>query len=159
MPSFARTLAVSALLAAAPLAAQLPVELHRNPAELLASPDATLTANKRVAFDFWRIVIDAHHADRAPEFLADDFIDHDTTTAGGLRNLIERAGHLPRKAQSDAPAELVSVLAERDLVVLAFRRELLDLAEEGQTYTTTSFEMFRIDGGKIAERWTFAAQD
>ena len=53
----------AALFAAALLAgsagAQLPVEAHRNQAELLPSADAHLAANKRLVFDFWREVVDA----------------------------------------------------------------------------------------------------
>lgn len=152
-------LAVTALLFCAEAAAQLPVEVHRNPAELLASADPALAANKRLVFDFWRIVMGAHHAERAAEFVADTYVDHDPTAVPGFRGLLERVGRLPRTTPQDSIDELVSIVAERDVVVLAFRRELLDLAEEGQTYTTTGFEMFRVDGGKIVERWTFATKD
>jgi predicted SnoaL-like aldol condensation-catalyzing enzyme len=55
--------------------------------------------------------------------------------------------------------ELVAIIAEADRVVVATRRELPDLAEEGQTYTTTWFDLFRIRDGKIAEHWNYGPQD
>jgi predicted SnoaL-like aldol condensation-catalyzing enzyme len=43
--------------------------------------------------------------------------------------------------------------AEGDLVVLSFVRELADPKDPAKKYTTTWFDMFRIEGGKIAEHW------
>ena len=51
--------------------AQLPVEVHRQPQELLTSDEARLAANKKLVFDFWRVVRQAHHAERTPEYLAE----------------------------------------------------------------------------------------
>ena len=57
-------------------------------------------------------------------------------------------------------AARVLVLCDgRDLVVLAFRRTLPDLEHEGQTYTTTWFEMFRIADDKIVEHWNYGTKD
>ena len=73
-----------------------------------------------------------------------------------FRSTIGGGAARPVKATID---DLVSIVAERDLVVLAFRRELPDLEHEGQTYTTTAFEMLRIAGGRIAERWNFTPDE
>jgi Ca2+-transporting ATPase len=40
-----------------------------------------------------------------------------------------------------------------DLVVLAFARENTDPKDAAKKYTTTWFDMFRIEHGKIAEHW------
>ena len=117
-----------ALLLDTPAVAQLPVEAHPRPQELLPSADPVLAANKKLVFDFWRVVLQAHQVERAPEYVAE--------------------GHV-----------LVSIVAERDLVVLAFRRELPDLAREGQTYTTTWFDMFRVADGKIVEHWDYGTKE
>jgi predicted SnoaL-like aldol condensation-catalyzing enzyme len=50
-------------------------------------------------------------------------------------------------------------VTERDLVVLALRRELPDLEHEGQTYTTTWFDMFRVADGKIVEHWDYGTKE
>jgi predicted SnoaL-like aldol condensation-catalyzing enzyme len=55
--------------------------------------------------------------------------------------------------------DLVTLVAERDVVVLGFRRELPDLQKEGQTYTTTWFDMLRVENGKIAEHWDYGTKE
>jgi len=140
-------------------AAQLPVEVHRNQHELLPSADPTLAANKRLVFDFSREVLQAHQADRAALYVAEDYVEHDPTLPSGLPALIERTRAHPQRAVKETIDELVAIVAERDLVTVATRRELLDLAEEGQTYTTTWFDLYRIADGKIVEHWNFGPRD
>ena len=50
-------------------------------------------------------------------------------------------------------APLVSIVAEGDMVVLSFVRELADPKDPAKKYTTTWFDMFRIENGKVAEHW------
>jgi predicted SnoaL-like aldol condensation-catalyzing enzyme len=69
--------------------AQLPVEAHRNQQELLASDDPTLAANKKLVYDFWREVLQAHRLDRAPEYLAEDYIQHNPNVATGRAAFVE----------------------------------------------------------------------
>jgi predicted SnoaL-like aldol condensation-catalyzing enzyme len=152
-----RTVALALLAGAA--AAQLPVEVHPKQTELLPSTDAQLAANKRLAFDFWREVIQARHVDKASAFVADTYVEHDPKRDGGRDALVATIGHRPPAPVKATIDDLVSIVAERDLVVLAFRRALPDLEHEGQTYTTTSFDMLRIAGGKIVEHWNFGADD
>lgn len=149
----------SALLAGGSATAQLPVEPHPDPRALLESSDAALADNKRLVFDFWRTVVAARHVERAADYLAEDYVEHDPSLQSGRAGLIARSGRAPPSAVAETVPELVAIVAERDLVVLAFRRELFDLANEGQTYTTTWFEMFRVAGGKIAERWNFGPEE
>ena len=54
--------------------------------------------------------------------------------------------------------DLVTLIAEGDLVILAFRRELPDPRSPGKTYTTTWFDMFRIEDGKIVEHWDYGTK-
>jgi predicted SnoaL-like aldol condensation-catalyzing enzyme len=139
--------------------AQLPVEVHRAPLELLQSDDPELAANKKLVFDFWREVVQARHVDRAAQYLAEDYIQHNPNVATGRDAFVEFFGQSlpqPIKATID---DLVRIVAESDVVVLAFRRELPDLAREGQTYTTTWFDMFRIAEGKIVEHWDYGTQE
>jgi len=150
---------IALALLAGSAAAQLPVEVHPNQTELLPSADAQLAANKRLAFDFWREIIQARHVDKASTYVAATYVEHDPTGDNGRDALVTTLGR-----RSPAPVrpmidDLVSIVAERDLVVLAFRRELPDLEHEGQTYTTTSFEMLRVAGGKIVERWNYGTYD
>jgi predicted SnoaL-like aldol condensation-catalyzing enzyme len=145
-----------AALLGAPAAAQLPVELAKDQPSLLDSPDAALAANKKLVFDFWRVVQQGHHTDRAAEYLATDFVEHDPTDGAVLTEPDSGSPPQPIKATID---DLVGIVAERDLVVLAFRRELLDLENEGQTYTTTAFDLFRVANGRIVEHWADGTKD
>jgi predicted SnoaL-like aldol condensation-catalyzing enzyme len=134
-------------------AAQLPVETHPDQRALLSSADPVLAANKRLVFDFWREVLQAHDVERAAHYLAETYVRHDPSRATGRAAYLERFARLPSRPVKETIDDLVSIVAERDLVVLAFRRELLDLEHEGQTYTTTAFTMFRVADGKIVEQW------
>ena len=62
----------------------------------------------------------------------------------------------PKPIEARITAPLVSIVAERDLVVLGFVREYDDPKEAGKKYTTTWFDMFRIVNGKIDEHWDSA---
>ena len=144
-----------ALALEASAVAQLPVEAHRRPQELLSSADPQLAANKKLVFDFWREVLQARHVDRAPQYLAENYMQHNPNVATGRAAFMEFFGRSPRQPIEETIDDLVRIVAEGDVVVLAFRRELPDLAREGQTYTTTWFDMFRIADGKIVEHWDY----
>ncbi len=47
--------------------------------------------------------------------------------------------------------KVVSVVAEGDLVVVSFVRDLKDKA--GKPYTTTWFDMWRVKDGKATQHW------
>ena len=156
-----RTLALvaAALLLETTVVAQLPVDAHPRQQELLPSADATLAANKKLVFDFWREVLQAHHVDRAPQYVAESYIQHNPNVATGRAAFMEFFGQFPPEPIKDTIDDLVRIVAEGDVVVLAFRRELPDLAREGQTYTTTWFDMFRIADGKIVEHWDYGTKE
>jgi predicted SnoaL-like aldol condensation-catalyzing enzyme len=149
---------VSALLFCGTAVAQLPVAPAPDQARLLASADPRLAANKKLAYDFWREVVQARDEERASVYVAESFLQHDPTVANGRAAFARSLGG-PKQPVKQTLDELVSLVAEGDLVVLGFRRVLPDLAEEGQTYTTTWFEMLRIENGKIAEHWNYGTKE
>jgi predicted SnoaL-like aldol condensation-catalyzing enzyme len=124
-------------------------------AALLASPDPQLAANKRLAYDFFRVILRGQQLDRAAEFMAEDYIQHnpnaDTGLAGFLAYFREFGGG-PQEVPETLDG-LVAIQAEGDLVTLSFVREYDDPGIPGETYTTTWFDMFRIADGKIVEHW------
>lgn len=155
-----RPLLLTAALLGAPLAlAQLPVEVHPHQTDLLDSVDAALAANKKLVFDFWRQVVQAHDVAQASQFVADDLVQHSAALGNGRAALVAFYGALPRVPLKPGVDELVTIVAEGDRVVLGFRREHPDLANEGQTYTSTWFEMVRIVSGKIVEHWDGALKE
>jgi predicted SnoaL-like aldol condensation-catalyzing enzyme len=138
---------------------QLPVEVHPNQLQLLQSTDPALAANKKLVFDFWREVFQARDVARAPEFMAESYLQHNPNVPTGRAAFMRFFGQFPKQAVKPTIDDLVSIVAEGDLVVLGFRRVLPDLQNEGQTYTTTWFDMFRIENGQIAEHWDYGTKE
>lgn len=141
------------------LFAQLPVEVHPNQKALLESDDPQLAANKKLVFDFWREVFQARNMDLAPKYMAGDYIQHNPTVPTGRQPFINFFGQFEQQPVKDTIDNLVSIVAERDIVILAFKRELPDPQNDGETYTTTWFDMFRIEDGKIAEHWDYGTKN
>jgi len=151
---FALYLALAAISPARSLA-QVRVEPAATHESLLASHDKRLAANKRMVYDFWRIVLEGGHLDQAGKYLADGYIQHNPNVPTGRAGFVEFFSKFakPGPIEPTIRAPLVSIVAERDLVVLGFVHELADPADATKRYTTTSFDMFRIEAGRIAEHW------
>ena len=64
------------------------------------------------------------------------------------------AGPQPIAPRVKAP--LIAIVAEGNLVVLSFTREYADPKDAVRKYTTSWFDMFRVQDGKIAEHWDSA---
>ena len=97
-----------ALLLDTAVVAQLPVEAHPRPQELLPSTDPALAANKKLVFDFWRVVLQGHHVDRAPEYLAEGYVQHNPNVATGRAAFMEFFGRFPPEPVKEQIDDLVS---------------------------------------------------
>jgi len=152
------TLAAFALGISGGAHAQLPVVAATDHAALLASPDPKLVQNKRLVYDFWREVFEAGHLELAGKYMAESYMQHNPNVPTGRAAFVEFFGKFkkPAQIQPKVAAPLVSITAEGDLVVLAFVRELPDSQDASRKYTTSWFDMFRIEAGKIAEHWDAA---
>ncbi len=135
--------------------AQLPVHATTNQVALLASPDPKLTANKKLVYDFWREVLEGGHLELVDRYLAESYMQHNPNVATGRAAFVAYFGRIlrPQAIQPRIKAPLVTITAEGDIVVFSFVREQPDLQHAGQKTTTTAFDMFRIEGGRIAEHW------
>lgn len=122
---------------------------------LLASHDPKLAQNKKLVYDFWREVFEAGHMDLAPKYMAETYIQHNPNVATGRDAFIKFFSQIkkPQAIADRINMPLVNIVAERDIVILTFVSELPDPKSPGKTYTTTWFDMFRIENGKIAEHW------
>ncbi len=122
-------------------------------APLLASSDARLAANKRLVYDMYRIVLQAGLADRAGEFIRQDYIQHNPMAAQGLAGVQDyiRNTRPERDILDKLELPMVNIMAEGDYVTIAFVRP--ETGPDGATYYSTWFDMFRIQDGKIAEHW------
>ena len=138
--------------------AQLPVTTAPNQQALLQSDNPQLAANKKLIFDFWREVFQTHDMTSVPKYMAEDYMQHNPNVPTGRQPFMDFFGRLPRQPVKAEIDNLVTILAEGDKVVLAFRRELPDPQNPGKTYTSTWFDMFRIKDGKLAEHWDYGTK-
>lgn len=146
---------IAVLCLSSPAFAQLPVELATDQHALLESDDPQLAANKKLVFDFWTEVFDTRDMTNAAKYMKEDYMQHNPIAATGRQPFIDIFGRLPKREKQNTIRDLVTIMAEGDLVVLAFKRECKHPTNEGETYTTTWFDMLRIEDGMIAEHWDY----
>lgn len=120
---------------------------------LLASPDPVLAANKQLVYDMYRIVLQAGLADRAGEFIAEGYVQHNPNAGQGLKGVQDyiRMTRPERPIADKLELPLIQLIAEGDYVMTSFVRPEKDAA--GETYYSTWFDLYRIENGKIAEHW------
>ena len=135
------------------LTMSVPPVVSQDHAALLESPDPRLAANKRLVYDMYRIVLQGGHHDRADEFIAEGYIQHNPNAAQGLAGIVDyvRETRPVRELKDTLDLPLITLVAEGDYVMTSFVRPEKD--SEGATYYTTWFDLFRIENGKIAEHW------
>lgn len=136
----------------------MPVVATKDQAAWLKSADPKLAANKRLAYDFYRIVIRGGRLDEAAKYMREDYIQHNPNVATGRKGFVEFFAKMlgEKGAKRPVPAELgglVAIQAEGDHVTLSFVDEREDETAPGGKFTTTWFDMFRVQDGKIAEHW------
>ena len=121
---------------------------------MLASADPRLAANKRLVYDFWREVLEARHMDLANKYLTESYIQHNPNVATGRAAVVKYFSQFPTiPVAARVKAPLIGIVAEGDLVVVSSVQPMPDAKDPTKSYTTTQFDMFRIEGGKIAEHW------
>lgn len=135
--------------------AQLAVVPTADQEAFLKSPDPRMAANKRFVYDFWREVFEGHHMELADKYMAETYIQHNPNVPTGRAAFVDFFSRVakPVPIEPRIKAPLVAMLADGDYVVLSFAREHADPKEPGKKYTTTWFDMFRLENGKIAEHW------
>ena len=126
-------------------------------AAMLESDDPQLAANKRVAYDLFRIVRSGQ-LDQLEIVASTDFRNHNPNEESGFEGMkayLERVVGGPRPIE-DTLDRLVTVFAEGDMVVFAFVREYDHPNIPGEKYTSTWFDMFRVEDGLVVEHWDAA---
>jgi predicted SnoaL-like aldol condensation-catalyzing enzyme len=123
----------------------------------LQSTDAKLARNKKHVFDFWRIVYEGGHMDRAHEFMTAEYIQHNPNVESGRDAFIHKIGatRTPQPAAALIKVPVIAITAERDIVTVMWARKVADREKPTETYLMTWFDVFRIDAksGLIAEHW------
>jgi predicted SnoaL-like aldol condensation-catalyzing enzyme len=152
-----------ALLGSVALHAQEPVTAAPNQDALFTDKDPVLHRNKQAAYKIVKDLLEAGHWDQADKYLTERYIQHNPLAASGRDSVVKfftevlkvKPKPIPEKLQT---TKVVSVVAEDDLVVVAFVREMKDPKDPAKTYTTTWFDMWRFVDGKADEHWDGATR-
>jgi predicted SnoaL-like aldol condensation-catalyzing enzyme len=94
----------------------------------------------------------------AEKYFTETYMQHNPNANTGRKALVEFFSKWAKPvAISDTiKSKVVAIVAEGDLVVISFVSERTDPVDATKKYTTTWFDMFRIENGKIAEHWDCA---
>src|SRR6267154_551226 len=111
--------------------------------------DPSLNTNKQAAYHIVKDLLEAGHRDLADKYLTERYIQHNPNAASGRAGVVKYFTEV-RKVKSvpipeNMKTKVVSVVAEGDLVVVAYVREMKD--------ATTWFDMWRFKDGKADEHW------
>jgi predicted SnoaL-like aldol condensation-catalyzing enzyme len=135
--------------------AQLPVVPRGDQKTLLKSSEAKLAANKKLVYDCWREVLEGGHLELVDKYLAETYMQHNPNVPTGKKGFIELFSKFakPQPIVDTIKAPVVDIVAEGDMVVISFAAKLPEPTDSSKTYTTTWFDMFRVENGKLAEHW------
>ena len=128
---------------------------------MLYSKDPELAKNKKIVYDFWRSVLEGGHLELAPQYMLETYIQHNPNVPTGRQGFIDFFSKFAkaRPIVDTIQGPLIAIVAEGDRVVLSFKAVHRDPKDSTKTYTTTSFEMLRIENGKVAEHWDSALKE
>jgi predicted SnoaL-like aldol condensation-catalyzing enzyme len=126
---------------------------------MVNSGSPELVANKKVAWDLYRVVMSGQ-LDLLEKYSSTDAMtNHNPNEESGfdgmkafLRGMV---GEEERPLPEVLP-NLVTIFAEGDMVILAFAREFDHPDKPGEKYTSTWFDMFRVRDGLVVEHWDAA---
>jgi predicted SnoaL-like aldol condensation-catalyzing enzyme len=136
--------------------AQVPPVAAADQLSMLKSDDPKLARNKQLVFDFWRIVYEGGHLDQAPKYMAEGYIQHNPNVPSGRKAFVELFSkqRKPLPVGPRARMPIISIVAERDTVMVSTVRKVRDRQKPDHVYYITWFDVFRIDEqGLIAEHW------
>src|SRR5580765_3144020 len=130
------------------------------------SQTAPMTAqekkNLNMVMNWWREVLYAGHFELAAKYRAEDYIQHNPNANTGRAGFIEYFTKIGRKPINPIPkalpAENMPVVsgAKGDYVWLIFEHEDKDPRNAVNTYHYNSFDILRIQNGKVQEHWDSA---
>ncbi|MGA0805836.1 MAG: nuclear transport factor 2 family protein [Pseudohongiellaceae bacterium] len=133
----------------------VPVVAHPDQLSLLGSANPQLAANKQLVFDMHRSVFAAGQGEAIDRYFRRDYQEHSQIRLNGLDALKTRvAAEIPRLEEVPATLpDLVTLIAEGDYVMLAQVSHYAEPDGSGKTYTSTRFDLYRVQDGLIAEHW------
>ncbi|HTR35151.1 MAG TPA: nuclear transport factor 2 family protein [Bryobacteraceae bacterium] len=115
--------------------------------------------NLDMVLEWWRVVIQNRQMDQASKYQADDYIQHNPNVNTGREGFVAFFSKLPKPNVAN-PNELASQPvvkgAKGDFVWLIWETEQKDPRDPSKTYHSNSFDVLRIQNGKVQEHWDSA---
>jgi predicted SnoaL-like aldol condensation-catalyzing enzyme len=135
--------------------AQVPPVAAPDQLALLKSSDPKLAANKKLVFDMYRAIIQGGHTEMVGQFFTPGYIQHNPNVATGRDALVAymKQTRPVRPIPALITFPVISIFAEGDMVIVATVSYEDDAENPGKKYTSTHFDMYRMENGKIAEHW------
>ena len=124
----------------------------------------TPAEEKNLAFvlDWWRKVIEARHTELAANYAAEDFIQHNPNVPTGraaLVTFIKSLGPAIEPIPDRLANPPVVEGAKGNFVWLVFEHKFENPKDTSQSVYEYSFDLFRIQNGKIQEHWDAARKN
>jgi len=120
---------------------------------------APMTAQEKKNLDFvlqwWREVLYARHVELAPKYQAVSYIEHDpniSTTRAEFVAFVSKGKQI-NPIPATMPDMPVVTGARGDFVWLVFEAEAKHPVDASKTYLHNTFNVFRLENGKIQEHW------
>jgi predicted SnoaL-like aldol condensation-catalyzing enzyme len=139
----------------APMPAQSGSSINPPTTPQTAPMNASERQNLDMVLQLWREVIEAHHTELADKYLAEDYIQHNPNVPTGRAAFLKMFGGAP--PTNPIPEKLakppVVEGAKGDFVWLVFEDETKDPHDPLKTYRYDSFDLLRIQNGKVQEHW------
>jgi predicted SnoaL-like aldol condensation-catalyzing enzyme len=158
LPSAGAVAALSLALLSVAAFAQERVVAAKDPDALFHSSDPKLDANKQIVYHIFKDILEGADIGAIDKYMTERYIQHNPNIPSGHDGLKQMLSMVKPKPKADKlKAQLVSVVAEGDMVVVSAVQRLPDPRSPGKTYTTTHFDMWRIKDGKADEHWDEAA--
>ena len=116
-------------------------------------------ANLKFVLDWWREVLQARHLDLTAKYQADNYIQHNINVPTGRAGFVQFFGRtgapinpIPEKLANPPVVQF----AKGDFVVLVWEREGKDPADPSKTYKYNTYDLLRLENGKVQEHWDYA---
>jgi predicted SnoaL-like aldol condensation-catalyzing enzyme len=147
--------AVISVASISPMLAQSGNSINPPTTPQTAPTTASEQKNLDMVLKLWREVIEAHHTELAETYLAEDYIQHNPNIPSSRDAFIKLFSGVP--PTNPMPGHLahppVVQGAKGDFVWLVFEDEAKYPHDPSRTYHYNTFDVLRIQNGKIQEHW------
>src|SRR5207244_8549517 len=114
---------------------------------LFDSGDPRLKTNRQADYHIVKDLLEAVHWELADRYVTERYIQHNPNAASGGAGVVKYFTEVRKVKPVPIPEKMktkvVSVVAEGDLVVVAYVHELKHAKDASHSYTTTWFDMWR----------------